>query len=51
MTFVAYPTRPNDDAMRFGAKSMSDHAGFQEVAHRKPHRQIVRIETSQREKL
>jgi hypothetical protein len=29
--------------MWFGAKSMYDHAGFKEVARRKPRRPIVRL--------
>jgi hypothetical protein len=29
--------------MWFGAKSMYDHAGFKEVARRKPQRPIVRL--------
>jgi ribosomal protein S18 acetylase RimI-like enzyme len=44
----AYPVdksgRSGDDAMWFGAKSMYDKAGFSEVARRKPHRPIVRIQ-------
>ena len=43
----AYPVdkrgRSNDDSMWFGAKSMYDAAGFEEVARRKPTRPIVRI--------
>jgi ribosomal protein S18 acetylase RimI-like enzyme len=43
----AYPVdkaaRSSDDAMWFGAKSMFDAAGFQEVARRKPARPVVRI--------
>ena len=43
----AYPVdkrrRSRDDAMWFGAKSMYDHAGFKEVARRKPQRPVVRI--------
>jgi len=43
----AYPVdkrgRSNDDSMWFGAKSMYDAAGFEEVARRKPNRPIVRI--------
>ncbi len=35
-----------DDSMWFGAKSMYDAAGFEEVARRKPHRPIVRIRTA-----
>jgi ribosomal protein S18 acetylase RimI-like enzyme len=33
----------NDDSMWFGAKSMYDSAGFEEVARRKPFRPIVRL--------
>ena len=44
----AYPVdkveRSADDAMWFGAKSMYDRAGFTEVARRRPHRPIVRLE-------
>ena len=44
----AYPvdkTAPSkDDAMWFGAKSMYDHAGFREVARRKPTRPVVRLD-------
>jgi GNAT superfamily N-acetyltransferase len=44
----AYPVdkanRAKDDAMWFGAKSMYDHAGFREVARRKPARPVVRLE-------
>lgn len=44
----AYPVdkagRSPDDSMWFGAKTMYDKAGFREVARRKPHRPIVRIE-------
>jgi ribosomal protein S18 acetylase RimI-like enzyme len=36
--------RSKDENMWFGAKSMYDKAGFKEVARRKPHRPIVRIE-------
>ena len=43
----AYPVdkrgRANDDSMWFGAKSMFDAAGFEEVARRKPARAVVRI--------
>ncbi|NMG45414.1 GNAT family N-acetyltransferase [Aromatoleum toluvorans] len=46
----AYPVdkagRSSDEAMWFGAKSMYDAAGFEEVARRKPHRPIVRLRTS-----
>ena len=45
----AYPvdkrSRANDESMWFGAKSMYDAAGFDEVARRKAHRPIVRIRT------
>ena len=37
------PGISNDDAMWFGAKSMYDGAGFEEVARRKPFRPIVRL--------
>lgn len=44
----AYPVdkaeRSSDDAMWFGPKSMYDHAGFTEVARRKPTRPVVRLE-------
>ena len=43
----AYPVdkagRSKDDAMWFGAKSMYDRAGFEEVARRKPARPVVRL--------
>jgi GNAT superfamily N-acetyltransferase len=39
---VDKPGRSKDDTMWFGAKSMYDKAGFQEVARRKPQRPIVR---------
>ena len=43
----AYPvdrkSRSSDDAMWFGAKSMYDDAGFEEVARRKAHRPVVRL--------
>jgi GNAT superfamily N-acetyltransferase len=43
----AYPVdksgRSSDDAMWFGAKSMYDRAGFEEVARRKPKRPVVRL--------
>lgn len=41
---VDRPDRSGDDAMWFGAKSMYDRAGFEEVARRKPGRPIVRLE-------
>jgi ribosomal protein S18 acetylase RimI-like enzyme len=41
---VDKPARSGDDTMWFGAKSMYDKAGFKEVARRKPHRPVVRIE-------
>lgn len=40
---VDRPDRASDESMWFGAKSMYDAAGFEEVARRKPHRPIVRI--------
>lgn len=40
---VDKPSRSQDDAMWFGAKSMFYRAGFSEVARRKPHRPIVRL--------
>jgi len=40
---VDKPGRSSDVAMWFGAKSMYDAAGFEEVARRKPHRPIVRL--------
>ena len=40
---VDKPDRSSDDSMWFGAKSMYDHAGFEEVARRKPQRPIVRL--------
>jgi len=40
---VDKPGRSHDDSMWFGAKSMYDAAGFEEVARRKPARPIVRI--------
>jgi GNAT superfamily N-acetyltransferase len=39
---VDRPGHSKDDTMWFGAKSMYDHAGFAEVARRKPQRPIVR---------
>jgi ribosomal protein S18 acetylase RimI-like enzyme len=48
----AYPVdkagRSNDDSMWFGAKSMYDAAGFEEIARRKPNRPIVRIRAARR---
>lgn len=48
----AYPVdkrgRANDDSMWFGAKSMYDAAGFNEVARRKPHRPVMRLRTTKR---
>ncbi len=43
---VDKPGRSNDDSMWFGAKSMYDAAGFEEVARRKPTRPVVRIRTA-----
>jgi ribosomal protein S18 acetylase RimI-like enzyme len=40
---VDKPARSDDDDMWFGAKSMYDRAGFQEVARRKPQRPVVRL--------
>ena len=40
---VDKPGRASDDAMWFGANSMYDRAGFEEVARRKPERPIVRL--------
>jgi GNAT superfamily N-acetyltransferase len=37
------PGRAADDSMWFGAKSMYDRAGFEEVARRKPQRPVVRL--------
>jgi GNAT superfamily N-acetyltransferase len=37
------PARTDDENMWFGAKSMYDAAGFEEVARRKPQRPIVRL--------
>lgn len=39
---VDKPGRSHDDNMWFGAKSMFDSAGFEEVARRKPARPVVR---------
>ena len=41
---VDKPARSNDEFMWFGAKSMYDSAGFEEVARRKPTRPVVRLE-------
>jgi len=40
---VDKPGRSHDEAMWFGAKSMYDNAGFEEVARRKPQRPVVRL--------
>jgi len=40
---VDKPGRAQDDTMWFGAKSMYDDAGFEEVARRKPQRPVVRL--------
>lgn len=40
---VDKPGRSQDDFMWFGAKSMYDDAGFEEVARRKPQRPVVRL--------
>lgn len=46
----AYPVdragRSSAESMWFGAKSMFDAAGFEEVARRKPQRPVVRLRTS-----
>lgn len=41
---VDKPARSRDDALWFGARSMYDAAGFEEVARRRPHRPVVRLE-------
>ena len=41
---VDKPERSTDDFMFFGAKSLYDRAGFDEVARRKPTRPVVRKE-------
>jgi ribosomal protein S18 acetylase RimI-like enzyme len=45
---VDKPTRSNDDFMWFGAMSMYQQAGFVEVARRRPHRPVVRLELGYR---
>jgi ribosomal protein S18 acetylase RimI-like enzyme len=40
---VDKPARTDDENMWFGAKSMFDAAGFEEVARRKPERPVVRL--------
>jgi len=40
---VDKPTRSDAETMWFGAKSMYDRAGFEEVARRKPARPVVRL--------
>ena len=40
---VDKPGRAQDDTLWFGAKSMYDDAGFEEVARRKPQRPVVRL--------
>jgi GNAT superfamily N-acetyltransferase len=40
---VDKPARAGDETMWFGAKSMYDKAGFEEVARRKPQRPVVRL--------
>ena len=42
---VDKPGRAADENMWFGAKSMYDAAGFEEVARRKPERPVVRLRT------
>jgi ribosomal protein S18 acetylase RimI-like enzyme len=41
---VDKPGGSSDDSLWFGAKSMYDDAGFLEVARRKPHRPVVRLD-------
>ena len=41
---VDKPARSNDEFMWFGAKSMYDAAGFNEVARRKPTRPVMRLQ-------
>jgi GNAT superfamily N-acetyltransferase len=43
---VDKPERSNNEEMWFGAKSMYDKAGFREVARRKRHRPVVRLQTA-----
>jgi len=43
---VDKPGRSDDDSMWFGAKSMYDAAGFEEVARRKPTRPVMRIRSA-----
>ncbi len=45
---VDRPAHSKDDTMWFGAKSMYDKAGFEEVARRKPQRPLVRLELARR---
>jgi ribosomal protein S18 acetylase RimI-like enzyme len=40
---VDRPDHSSDESMWFGAKSMYDAAGFEEVARRKPQRPVVRL--------
>jgi GNAT superfamily N-acetyltransferase len=40
---VDKPGRSADDSLWFGAKSMYDTAGFEEVARRRPARPVVRL--------
>lgn len=40
---VDKPGRASDESMWFGAKSMYDAAGFEEVARRKPQRPVMRL--------
>ncbi len=40
---VDKPGRSKDEYMWFGAKSMFDDVGFDEVARRKPHRPVMRL--------
>jgi len=43
---VDKPHRSDDDSMWFGAKSMYDREGFDEVARRKPTRPVVRLKVA-----
>jgi GNAT superfamily N-acetyltransferase len=40
---VDKPDRSADDSLWFGAKSMYDAAGFEEIARRRPARPVVRL--------
>jgi ribosomal protein S18 acetylase RimI-like enzyme len=51
-TLEAYPVdkpdRSSDDSLWFGTRSMYDRAGFREIARRKPHRPIMRLDLADR---